>query len=93
LKSLGKYNPYSRSLNVLENTYEIDFLQEFMDIWDNEITIAFDAANTENKNPASYLALKVKSQSLAEERFKSILQKMTEKESGSPTGIYLGLQD
>ncbi len=84
LKGLGKYNQYSRSLDVLENTYEIDFLKEFLDIWDNEITIAFDAAFTENKKPTSYLLLKVKSQAMAEERFAAILRKMTEKESSSP---------
>ncbi len=91
LKGLGRYNQYSRSLDVLENTYEIDFLKEFREIWDNEITIAFDAAFTENKKPTSYLLLKVKSQAMAEERFAGMLKKMAEKESVSPdryTSVY-----
>jgi hypothetical protein len=84
LKGLGRYNQYSRSLDVLENTYGIDFLKEFTDIWDNEISIAFDASAAENKEPISYLLLKVKSQSLAEERLVKMIRKITEKESGSP---------
>ena len=87
LKGLGKYNQYSRSLDVLENTYEIDFLKEFMEVWDNEITIAFDAGYAENKKPTSYLLLKVKSQRLAEERFAAILRKMAEKESSLRSDI------
>jgi hypothetical protein len=83
LKAIGKYNQYSRSLDVLKNTYEIDFLQEFIQIWDNEITIAFDAAVTDGTSkPNSYLLLKVKSQSLAEDRFSSIIRRMNLKESG-----------
>jgi hypothetical protein len=91
LKGLGRYNQYSRSLDVLENTYEIDFLKEFTDVWDNEISIAFDAAATDNMEPTSYLLLKVKSQSLAEERFSAMIRKMAEKESASPekyTSVY-----
>ena len=84
LKGLGKYNQYSRSLDVLENTYEIDFLKEFMEIWDNEISLAFDAAYMEDKKPTSYLLIKVKSQAMAEEKFTGILRKMAEKESISP---------
>ena len=90
LKGLGKYNQYSRSLDVLENTYEIDFLKEYTDVWDNEISVAFDAASGE-KGPTSYLLLKVKSQSFAEERFAAIVKKMAEKESASPekyTSVY-----
>jgi hypothetical protein len=91
LKGLGKYNQYSRSLDVLENTYEIDFLKEFSELWDNEISIAFDAADIDETGPASYLLLKVKSQSLAEERFSAMIQKIAEKESASPekyTSVY-----
>src|SRR4030042_4036340 len=54
-----------------------------MDVWDNEISIAFDAAYTEGNKPTSYLLLKVKSQSLAEQRFTAIIRKMAEKESSS----------
>ncbi|MBN1414133.1 MAG: DUF3352 domain-containing protein [Bacteroidales bacterium] len=91
LKGLGKYNQYSRSLDVLENTYEIDFMQAFMDVWDNEISMAFDATYSDKKKPVTYLLLKVKSQSQAEERFTGIIRKMSEKESISPqryTSVY-----
>jgi hypothetical protein len=81
LKGLGRYNQYSRSLDVLQSTYEIDFLQEFLQVWDNEISIAFDEAYSDDNKPISYLLLKVKSQSFAEERFAEIIRKMAEKES------------
>jgi hypothetical protein len=91
LKGMGKYNQYSRSLDVLENTYEIDFRKEFMELWDNEISIAFDVAAADGMEPASYLLLKVKSQSLAEERFSAMIRKIAEKESVPPekyTSVY-----
>jgi hypothetical protein len=86
LKGLGRYNQYSRSLSVLENTYGINFLNEFREVWDNEITIAFDESNVDNPKPVSYLLLKVKSQSLAEERFTTIIRKIAGKESRNPDG-------
>lgn len=86
LKAIGRFNQYSRSLDVLKNTYEIDFLREFIDIWDKEITIAFDATITDGTSkPNSYLLLKVKSQSLAEERLSAIIRKMHQKESEAYT--------
>ena len=70
LKGLGKYNQYSRSLDVLENTYEIDFLKEFTDVWDNEISIAFDAAAAdETGNPPPTCCLRLKARVLRKKDF------------------------
>lgn len=84
LRSLGKYTPYHNTLQSLNNAYGFQLPDDFTDIMDQEITLAFDNPRQADSSPDVYILLRVKSKSQAEARLKSMLEKIGNMDKKSP---------
>ena len=71
LKDHGRLTAYNNALKSLTQTYQTDFLQEFIAILDNEITLAFDGNN--EGNHAVYVLMRLKSQGQAESMLNKLM--------------------
>jgi hypothetical protein len=75
LREEGRLTGYSNMLQSINNTYDISFPDDFLEIMDNEITLAFNPENQAGKPPASFLLLRIKSKAQAEEKMNSLMAK------------------
>jgi hypothetical protein len=87
LQNLGKLTPYLNSLRSLTSTYGIDFLDEFMQLLDNEFTLAFDAGDPSAASASALFLMRVKSHRQAEDKLSDMVSRMARMESRS-TGTY-----
>ncbi|MBN2481153.1 MAG: hypothetical protein JXB19_05400 [Bacteroidales bacterium] len=81
LRELGQFTGYSNTIRSLDNTYDVEFLNVFKEILDQEITFAFDAGNAKNDAVETLFIMRVKSQALAEEKLTGILNNIASVES------------
>jgi hypothetical protein len=81
LKDEGLLGSYNNTLTSLNNAYGTNLPGDILDLLDNEITLAFDAADSGELSSGTYILLRVKSQTQAEERLNSILEKIARTES------------
>jgi hypothetical protein len=87
LRDQGILTSYNNTLLSLTNTYDTDFLQDFTDIMDNEITLAFDAGKQPDSASLVYFLLRVKSGKQAEEKLNAIIHRIALRES-KPAASY-----
>jgi hypothetical protein len=72
---------YNNTLRSLNNAYNTNFPNDFFEIMDNEITLAFDTGNPESTPAGVFFLMRIKSKAQAEEKMKAILAKIASVES------------
>jgi hypothetical protein len=87
LQEQGKLTAYNNVLQALNETCQTDLLRDFMDIMDNEITLAFDSPAKTGDSIQIYILIRVKSQGLAADKMKNLLEKAAKAES-KPSSVY-----
>jgi hypothetical protein len=87
LRDRGILTSYNNTLRSLTNTYDTDFLQDFTDIMDNEMTLAFDAGKQPDSASLVYFLVRIKSGKQAEEKLDAIIRKIALLES-KPVSSY-----
>lgn len=90
LQDQGTYTTYRNTLISMNNAYGIDLPNEFTEIMDHEITLAFDPGSREGDPGHTYLLLRVKSSTQAEEKLISILTRIAAAES-RPVSAYTAI--
>lgn len=83
LSELGRYTSHNNTIQSLNKTYNVEFLNIFKEILDGEITLAYDAGNAANDAIGTFILMRVKSQRLAEEKLAGILNNLASVESKS----------
>ena len=68
LREQGLYTGYQNTLQSLINAYNLNFRDDLLEIFDNEITLAFDQENQAGKDVSSYVLLRVKSAAQTEDK-------------------------
>lgn len=83
LEERGQLTSYNNNLKSLSTAYGTDFLDEFSQLIDNEITLALDAGSDDEEPLRTYIVMHVKSQSLAETKLTAILHRIAAANSRS----------
>ena len=81
LRDQGLLTGYNNTLQSLNNAYNTDFPNDFLEIMDNEITLGFDTRNSDADAAGIFFLMRIKSNAQAEEKLKSILTKIAAVES------------
>jgi len=81
LRKLGRLKGYLKEINLIRNKYNIDIINDFLVIIDNEMTIAMGDSEANNGDLNTFVMFKTKSKSQAEKKLLNILEKAARKSS------------
>ncbi len=90
LQDQGMLGTYNNTLQSLNNAYGTHFPDDFFEIMDREITLAFNESNPENTPADIYFLLRINSKAQAEEKLRSILGRIAAVEA-HPISSYASL--
>ncbi len=87
LQDQGLFAGYHNTLASLNNAYGTDLPRDFMEIMDNEISLAFDPGSRDSSAERVYVLMRIKSTTQAEEKLNSLIKRIAAAES-KPLAFY-----